>query len=437
MLGANRTIIKVQNVCVEISDEQISLSDAMSGSEKDQWQSAMQQELKSFQENDSWELVDRPSEGTIVKNKWVFKKKYNTEGEVRYRARLVAKGFTQVEGIDFNETFSPVLKYSTFRLLLALSVQLNLKINHLDVPTAFLNGFLHETVYMEIPEYSNIVNCNSKVLRLKKAIYGLKQSARAWYSRVEECLLKLKFRRSSYEPCLFIKSNNNVMIYIALFVDDFFVFYNCKNSYLELTNELVAKFRIKDLGVIKQCLGMHINVHRDCITVDQEQFIDSILKKFNMSDCSGSDTPMEVNLKLQKGVISKVVQKYPYQQLIGSLMYLSVLTRPDISFSVSYLSQYNNCYNESHWKHLKRLLKYLKKTKSYGLIYRKTGCNLYGYVDADWASCILDRRSYTGFCFIMAGSVISYEAKKQKTVALSSTEAEYMALSESWNSGTY
>lgn len=308
---------------------------------------------------------------------------------------------------------------------------------HLDVPTAFLNGLLHEIVYMEKPEYSDIENCNNKVLKLKKAIYGLKQSARAWYTRVEHCLLKLKFKRSNYEPCLFIKNEKNVKIYIALFVDDFFVYYNCQNTYEELTNELVANFRIKDLGQINQCLGMHINVYKDSITVDQKHLIESILKKFNMTDCSGSNTPMEINLKLQKNVNSKVAQKHPYQQLIGSLMYLSVLTRPNISYSVSFLSQYNNCFDETHWKHLKRLLKYLKKTISYGLVYRKTGCNLIGFVDADWASCTLDRRSYTGYCFIMSGSVISYEAKKQKTVALSSTEAEYMAMSESCKEAIY
>lgn len=429
----------VANMCVEeqVPGEEISLQEAMDGPEKDQWQQAMKEELKSFNDNDTWELVDRPKNGTVVKNKWVFKKKFNSEGEERYRARLVAKGFTQKKGIDFNETFSPVLRYSTLRLLFALSVNLNLNMNHLDVPTAFLNGFLTESVYMEIPDNSDFVDCKNKVLKLKRAIYGLKQSARAWYTRVEECLLKLEYQKSKYEPCLFIKCNNNVKVYIALFVDDFFIFYNCQNTYEHLKRELVMKFKIKDLGQIKQCLGMHVNVMKDCITVDQKQFVNSILKRFNMTDCSVVETPMEVNLKLEKEISNDCLSKYPYQQLIGSLMYLSVLTRPDISYSVSFLSQYNNCYNENHWKHLKRLLKYLQKTKSYGLVYKKDGHSLHGFVDSDWASCSLDRRSYTGFCFIMSGCVISFESKKQKTVALSSTEAEYMALSEACKEAIY
>ncbi|CAH2100912.1 unnamed protein product [Euphydryas editha] len=182
----------VASMCAEISGEQLTTSDVLNSSEKEQWQCAIKDELKSFSENDTWELVDRPKGKTVVKAKWVFKRKFNSDGEVRYRARLVAKGFTQKKGIDF-DTFSPVLRYSTFRLLLALSVQLDLKMNHLDVPTAFLNGFLKETVYMEVPECSEFNNCKNKVLRLKRAIYGLKQSARAWYIRVEDCLLKLGY----------------------------------------------------------------------------------------------------------------------------------------------------------------------------------------------------------------------------------------------------
>lgn len=427
----------VASMCVEIAGEELTTSDVLNSSEKEQWQCAIREELKSFSDNDTWELVDRPKDKTVVKAKWVFKKKLNSDGEVRYRARLVAKGFTQKKGIDFDETFSPVLRYSTFRLLLALSVQLDLKMNHLDVPTAFLNGFLKETVYMEVPECSEFSDCNNKVLRLKRAIYGLKQSARAWYIRVEDCLLKLGYKKSDYEPCLFIKCDKNTKVYIALFVDDFFVFYNCQNTYKELINKLIEKFKIKDLGQMKQCLGMNINVQKDCITVDQKQYIETILKRFNMSECAPCDTPMEVNLKLEKDVNNNPDKKYPYQQLVGSLMYLSVLTRPDITFSVSFLSQYNNCFNESHWKHLKRLLKYLKRTKEYGLVYRKTKVNMHGFVDADWASCSLDRRSYTGFCFLMSNSVVSYESKKQKTVALSSTEAEYMALSDCCKEGIY
>lgn len=426
------------NMCVEdLTSEPISLHDALSGPEKDQWYNAMQEELQSFRDNDTWELVDRPTAGTVVKNKWVFKKKCDSSGIVRYRARLVAKGFSQIKGMDYNETFSPVLRYSTLRLLFALSVKLDLRMNHLDVPTAFLNGNIDECVFMEIPENSNLKNCDNKVLRLKKAIYGLKQSARAWYIKVESSLLKLGFKKSKYEPCLFMKCHDNVKVYVAIFVDDFFVFYNCENTYKSLRSVLELDFKIKDMGQIKNCLGMNVNVKKNCVTLDQEKFIDSILKRFNMISCKTSDTPMEVNLKLEKAVNDNCGETYPYQQLIGSLMYLSVLTRPDISYSVSFWSQYNTCFSETHWRHLKRLLRYLQKTKHFGLIFKKNDTDLHGFVDADWASCSIDRRSYTGYCFKLSGSVISYESRKQRTVALSSTEAEYMALSEACKEAIY
>lgn len=428
----------ISNMCVEdFTSEQISLQDALTGPNREHWCSAMQEELKSLSDNDTWVIVDRPSEGTVVKSKWVFKEKCDSSGNVRYRARLVARGFSQIKGMDYNETFSPVVRYSTLRLLFALSVQLDLKMNHLDVPTAFLNGDIDECVFMEIPVNSNFKNCENKVLRLKRAIYGLKQSARAWYIKVESSLLKIGFKKSKYEPCLFMKCHNNVKVYVAVFVDDFFVFYNCDNTYKGLRSVLESDFKIKDLGQIKNCLGMNVNVQKNCVTLYQEKFIDNILKRFNMINCKPSVTPMEVNLKLEKAVNNHCSEIYPYQQLVGSLMYLSVLTRPDISYSVSFLSQYNTCYNETHWKHLKRLLRYLQRTKHFGLIFKKDSIDLHGFVDADWASCNIDRRSYTGYCFVLSGCVISYESRKQRTVALSSTESEYMALAEACKEAIY
>ena len=185
----------------------------------------MQSEFKSFNDNDAWELVDIPPSGTIVQCRWVFKRKLDNDNKVRYRARLVAKGFTQRPGIDFDECFSPVVRHSTLRLLFALAVQLNLDICHLDVDTAFLNGFLNENVYMmKPPGFQCSDNNVNKVLRLKRAIYGLKQSSRAWYQRVEELLLSLGYKKSNLEPCLFTKIDKSVKIIIALYVDDFFVF---------------------------------------------------------------------------------------------------------------------------------------------------------------------------------------------------------------------
>lgn len=415
------------NICVEsVGEENLTYTDVMNGPEKSEWCRAMEDELQSFSECDAWEVVDKPDSGTVVQCKWVYKKKLNSDNTVRYRARLVAKGFTQKEGVDYKETFSPVLRYSVLKLLFALSVKLDMNVMHYDVTTAFLNGNLEESVYMQPPPNLAL---SGKVLKLKKAIYGLKQSARAWYKRVDECLQKLNYKKSQHEPCLFVKLCGEKKTYVALFVDDFFVFSTCDTEVNNLKCELSAKFKLKDLGQVRKCLGMRVEICKNMLTIDQEEFIDSLLVKFGLENCNEtSKTPMEINLKLDKG--EHCDKKYPYQQLIGSLMYLSVLTRPDISYSISFLSQFNNCFNKVHWQHAKRVLKYLKATKSYRLTYTKDDLDIVGYVDADWASNTVDRRSYTGYCFKLSGAVISHECRKQQTVALSSTEAEYMGVCE-------
>lgn len=413
----------------------VTLDEALARPDGDKWKEATTDELRSFEENEAWEIVDIPESGTIVKCKWVFKRKVCADNSVRYRARLVAKGYTQKPGIDFDETFSPVVRHSTLRLLIALSVKLNLDITHLDVKTAFLNGYLKEQVFMEIPE-GIVLPDKNKVLKLKKAIYGLKQSSRAWNERVNETLAKLGYKRSNFEPCLYVKRCDSLITVVALYVDDFLIFSNDANETVCLKRELSTKFEIKDLGEVKNCLGMRINIDKNqgVITLDQKDYINQLLKRFNMIDCKPAKTPLETKLELE--VVEEKID-VPYQRLIGSLMYLAVLTRPDISFSVSYLSQFNNCYKETHWKCAKRILRYLQGTKDYCLKFKDDNSALVGYVDADWASNSIDRKSYTGFAFKLCSSVISWESAKQKTVALSSTEAEYMAISEAAKEAIY
>lgn len=427
------------NICISNSSpdvEQVDFSEAMNGPEAEQWREAMREELQSFKDNNAWEIVDMPSSGSIVQNKWVLNKKLDVSDKVRYRARLVAKGFTQRRGIDYENTFSPVVKHSTLRLLFALSVQWDMDISHLDVTTAFLNGHLKENIYMCIPE--GFVNKQvGKVLKLKRAIYGLKQSSLIWYEKVKDCLLNFGFKISKFEPCLFTYFYGNVKVIVAVYVDDFLIFSNSVSETDKLKKVLSSEFKLKDLGPVRRYLGMRIHVNKECktITVDQQEYIEQLLLKFNMSNCKTVDTPIESKLNIEKA--ENIVANIPYQKLIGSLMYLAVLTRPDLSYSLSYLSQFNNCYNETHFNYAKRILKYLQKTKHYCLMYHKDNVELTGFVDADWASDSLDRKSYTGFCFVMSGSVISWQSKKQKTVSLSSTEAEYVALSEASREAVY
>lgn len=414
------------------------IQEALHSIDRDRWIEAMKDELQAFEDNKAWDPVgELPSHKTLVQCKWVFKKKVNSENSVRYRARLVAKGFTQKPGIDYEETFSPVVRHSTLKMLFALSVQLDLDVVHLDVKTAFLNGYLKEDIYMVKPDINCDVNKHKTIVKLNKAIYGLKQSSRSWYERVEQCLTELKFKKSCLEPCVFTKIKDDVKIIIALYVDDFFVYFNDKSECDTLISVLSSKFNIKNLGQVQQCLGMRVKIDKrlNTITLDQEQYVEQLLENFNMKNCKVASTPMECKLDIEK--TESCDTNLPYQQLIGSLMYLSVLTRPDISFSVNYLSQFNRCHTEVHWNYAKRLLRYLKKTKNYCLKYVKDKNDLVGYVDADWANCKIDRRSYTGYCFLMSGAPICWESRKQRTVALSSMEAEYMSIAEACKEAIY
>lgn len=411
-----------------------SVKEALSSVNRDQWISAMTNEMNNFSENCAWDIVELPEGHTPVKCKWVFKTKLNSDNSITYRARLVAKGFSQRQGIDFYETFSPVVKHSTLRLLFALSVKYDFDIVHLDVVTAFLNGKLEEEVFMEIPEYfdSKFRNDHRNVLKLNRAIYGLKQSARVWYKEVETVLLVLNYKKCDSEPCLFIKHADSSITIIAVYVDDFFIFSNSNDEIIFVKEHLSKNFKIKDLGQVKQCLGMRvrINENKSEILLDQEQYISQVLERFNMNDCKSVSTPMVKNVSLDKTNSEDCQSELPYQQLLGSLMYISVLTRPDITFAVNYLSQFNNCFTEEHWKSAKRILRYLQGTKGYSLAFKRDNSKLIGYVDADFANDPIDRRSYTGFVFKMSGGAVSWECNKQKTVALSSTEAEYMAITE-------
>jgi hypothetical protein len=426
-------------MCVDqdSSGNELTLEQALQGPEKEFWEQAVKDELQSFDDNRAWEIVDTPKGGTVVKCKWVLKKKCDSDNNVRYRARLVAKGCTQKYGVDYEETFSPVVRHTTLRLLFALSVQLDLDVIHLDVKTAFLNGDLDETIYMQKPA-GFVCSDPNKVLKLNKAIYGLKQASRAWHKKVDSCMLTDGYKRSDIEPCLYTKIVGNNKTMVTLYVDDFLIFSNDQEELKHLKAMLCNNFKIKDLGQVKECLGMSVRFDKKkgIVTLSQKKYVDELLRKFNMFECKTVNTPMEANLKSKKENITNC--QNPYQQLIGSLMYLAVLTRADIAYSVSYLSQFNICSSEEQWIYAKRVLRYLKKTKDVGLRYCKNeNVNIQGFVDSDWCNDINDRKSYTGFCYTMSGSVISWSCSKQKCIALSSTEAEYVAISEACKEAVY
>lgn len=411
-----------------ITTEPSQVAEAMNGEESIHWKKAMEEEMDSHRKNATWELTKLPNGAKAIEGKWVYKRKTNSSGEItRYKARFVAKGFAQRYGRDYNETFSPVVRHSTIRFLLALAVKNGMKIYQMDAETAFLQGDLHETVYMKQAEGYD--DGSGQVYRLKKAIYGLKQASRMWNMKLNDVLLKQGFKRSKTDPCVYHRNG----IIIAVYVDDFMIFYIDEGELLKLKNILHANFNMKDLGLASSCLGINIKQSSNFIEIDQSHYIKQVLERFGMKDCKPAPTPSDVNQKMSISMWNEensLVGKVPYQELIGSLLYLSGATRPDIAFAVNDLSRFNNNHAEPHWKALKRILRYLKGTIDMKLRYEKTENNdMVAYSDADWGADSDKRRSCTGYVVNMSNGAISWCSQRQSIVALSTTESEYIALS--------
>lgn len=361
----------------------------------------------------------------------MFTIKTNENGEPsRFKARLVARGFMQKEGIDFEETYAPVAKLSTVRILLATSLQKGFAVHQMDVKTAFLRGSIEEDVYIKVPDGFN--ESDDVVYKLLKALYGLKQAPRCWNREFNAFIKSLGFVRSKHDPCLYVLFNGDDVVYLLLYVDDILIAAKRIELINKLKRKLKKKFEMVDLGEVKSFLGIKINY--DCkngvLELSQAGAIDKLLEKFQMNECRSVQTPMVPNQNLVPSIKKKPLDK-PYRELIGSLMYIMLATRPDLCYVVAYLSRFQDKADENHWNALKNVLKYLKGTKNYGLCYkRNVGAeSLVGYVDADFASDISDRKSTTGYIFEVFGCSVVWYSKKQGVVTVSTTEAEYVAAS--------
>lgn len=394
------------------------------------WKSAIGEELESLRRNDTWKLVELPAGKKVIDSKWVFKVKRNSEGEVeRYKARLVARGFTQRPGFDYTDTYSPVAKMATLRILLALANQKGWHVHQMDVKCAFLNGTLDEEIFMRQP--AGFEKGKNLVCRLNKAIYGLKQASRNWNQRFHDFICKLGFKRSEYDFCLYQWSCDGVIVLVVIYVDDILIVSNSEKAISGIKKLFSTEFEMKDFQDVKSFLGLNIqrNKQAGTMTIDQRAYIQSVLERFGMDGCKPSLVPMEPNLKLMKGSKEQTTDK-PYRELVGCLMYLMVTSRPDICAAVSYFAGFQCGATEEHWVHLKRVLRYLKGTIDCKLVYRRSESveMLEAYADADWGNDPNDRRSVSGFVCKLYGSTVTWATKKQSSVALSTTEAELMAL---------
>jgi hypothetical protein len=391
--------------------------------DKELWLTAIKEEMESLHKMNTWQMVPRPADHPVVKNRWIFKIKTNSDGSIdRYKARLVAKGFTQTEGVDYFETFSPVVKFETLRFIISLAAERQWNINQMDVKTAFLHGDLEEEIYMEPPE--GFPNKDNHVCRLQKSLYGLKQSPRCWNSKFTEFMKRNNFKQGDSDPCLFIKGVNKHMVIVGLYVDDLVI--TGSDTQIRSTKELLSKeFDMKDLGSLKYILGIEVNGDKGGYSLHQSKYINEILKRFSMEDCKPLHTPAIT----PPGIPT---EEFPdtskYQQAVGSLNYLATCTRPDISFAISQIARKMHQPTEEDWLAVKRVFHYLQATKHYVLKYSNEKLNLLGYSDASYAPEATDRKSVSGFVYLMNGGAICWKSKKQSIISLSSMEAEYIAL---------
>ncbi|CAL8994262.1 unnamed protein product, partial [Prunus brigantina] len=353
--------------------------------------------------------------------KWVYAKKTESLGKdnVRFKARLVAKGYAQKEGIDYNEVFSPVVKHSSIRILLALVAQFDLELAQLDVKTAFLHGDLEEEIYMSQPEGFKVAGKENWVCKLQKSLYGLKQSPRQWYKRFDRFMIGQKYTRSHFDHCVYFrKLRDGTFIYLLLYVDDMLIACKSKVEIDRLKTQLSNEFEMKDLGEARKILGMEIERDRakGKISLCQKQYLKKVLQRFGMNENSKPvSTPLAPHFKLsasmspKTGEESHYMAQIPYASVVGSLMYAMVCTRPDISQVVSIVSRYMHNPGKGHWQAVKWILRYILGTVDVGLLFQQdkvTGQCVVGYVDSDYAGDLDKRRSTTGFVFSIAGGPV-------------------------------
>ena len=429
-----------------------------------QWKEAMKEEHNSLLLNDTWSYVKRADvHENIISCKWVYRIKENHDNDsLRFKARLVIRGFEQTE---CGETYAPVPKLPTIRMLFALAAVHNWDIWQMDVVTAFLHPKLDDDVYMELPEGYGLTSDNhdnlspgecrrTYVCKLNKALYGLKQAPRAWYADIDSFLTKsLSFHRSVHDANLYMMHG----LFLLLWVDDILLFSPSSTVAISpiahIKQQLSTKYRMKDLGEARLFIGIEIERDRHACTIrlHQRKYIEETLEMFSMTSCNGVNLPLDRSAKLVATSSSSSTAASEdsrldndgttkYMSIVGKLMYAMIATRPDLAFAVSTLGKFNSAPTAAHLGAAKKVLRYLRKTSNIGITYGTTAASsndVIGFSDSDWAGDLDTRRSTTGYVFLLSNGAISWKSKRQPTVALSSTEAEYMAITDASKEGIW
>ena len=429
------------------NDEPVNYKEAMAGPDSGKWLEAMKSEIDSMYENQVWNLVDPPEGVRPIECKWIYKKKTDADGNVYiHKARLVAKGFRQIQGVDYDETFSPVAMLKSVRIILAIAAYHDYEIWQMDVKTAFLNGNLTEDVYMIQPEGFVDPKDAGKVCKLQRSIYGLKQASRSWNLRFDEVVKEFGFIKNGEEACVYKKVSGSAIAFLILYVDDILLVGNDIKFLGTIKDSLKRSFSMKDLGEAAYILG--IKIYRDrskrLIGLSQSTYINKVLKRFSMENAKKGFLPVSHGQSLSKSQCPKTtderehMNKVPYASAIGSIMYAMICTRPDVSYALSVTSRYQSDPGVDHWTAVKNILKYLNRTKEMFLVYGgDEELIVKGYTDASFMTDPDDFRSQSGFVFTLNGGAVSWKSSKQSTVADSTTEAEYIAASEASKEGVW
>ena len=407
-----------------------------------EWEGAMATEMGALKENNTFELTNLPPGRKAIGGKWVYTVKTGVDDNQIFKARYVAKGFSQMPELEYSETFSPTAKMTSVRLLIQLAIENDMKIDQMDVKSAYLNAPIDKEIFVEQAKGFEKFDQNGEklVYKLNKSLYGLKQSGRNWNQTLNNYLMSLGFHQSQNDPCLYIKTSDKGMVILLTFVDDMLLVSSNQIEKNKIKANLKERFRMKDLGNISKFLGIDFSVTDNFISMSQCKYIEKLLTVFGMENCKPKNTPSEMDVNKQNNEPLDESQHKIYRQIVGGLIYIMCSTRPDLAFIVTILSQHMSNPSEGDLVMAKHVLRYLKGTKDWILVFRKSGAqiSINGCCDSDWANSE-DRKSISGYCFniFVNGPLISWKTRKQPTVALSTCEAEYISLVSAIQEGKY
>ena len=427
------------NSCNTIIHVPRTYKQAISSKEAHHWIKAMDDELNKIEANNTWNLEPLPPGREIVGGTWTFKASLDPDGNIEYRARYVAQGFSQSPGIDFKETYAPTAKLQSVRMLNNISAQKQLYMHQADVSSAYLNSDIDHEIYMKQPV--GYVKDPNLVCRLNKSIYGLKQSAHLWNNTLINFMKSQNLKQCKLDPCVFMRLSQSETLYVLIWVDDLIIAASSIQTLNNFKANFGAKFKIKDLGPLKWFLGIQFDISENVVSMNQSLYAQNILDRFNMSNCSPRTLPCDPSVyTLLKEESEPLADATKYRELVGSLIYLMTGTRPDLAFVVTLLSRFMHKPTEMHMKIATGVLRYIKHTINYDLKYvrSKEPLKIVGYSDSDFASDS-DRRSFSGYGFKLNenSALISWRSCKQNLIATSTCEAEYISLHEATNEALY